>query len=155
MVVDIMNDGKAATMDARCTYYPSVNFLPGSELGQKGAITNNPAYKTGYVVMRKIMAKDVVWNMGSVGEGGSNETLNEAQLTNNYYIGVFEFTQGQMKTLNNFKDAAGLDISSFFTAEKQSRPFDMNKIHWVTIRTGYSGAGAGDAASEWPNPPHG
>ena len=81
MVVDIMSDGKAATKDARCTYYPAVDFLPGSELGQKGAITNNPAYKTGYVVMRKIMAKDVIWNMGSVGEDGSNRSTKRSSRT--------------------------------------------------------------------------
>ena len=154
MVVDIMSDGKAASQDARCTYYPAVDFLPGSELGQKGAITNNPAYKTGYVVMRKIMAKDVIWTMGSVGEGGSNETAHEAQLTNNYYIGVFEFTQGQMQTLNNFKDKQNNSIEPFFTAERQGRPFDMNNMTYIGIRIAYSANGAGVLANEWPNPPN-
>ena len=149
LVVNIM----ATSPTARRTYYPSVDFLPGSELGQKGAITNNPAYKRGYVVMRKIMAKDVVWNMGSVGEGGSNENLHEAQLTNNYYIGVFEFTQGQMQTLNNFYDVPGVSIAPYFTAERQGRPFDMNKMSYIGIRLCYTDGGIGEAGREWPNEP--
>ncbi len=151
LVVNIM----ATSPTARRTYYPSVDFLPGSELGQKGAITNNPAYKRGYVVMRKIMAKDVVWNMGSVGEGGSNETLHEAQLTNNYYIGVFEFTQGQMLTLNNFKDGYGSEkITPYFTEENTGRPFDMKATRYIHIRLWYNAAGQGQTGTEWPNKPN-
>ncbi len=150
MVVDIMNDGKAATQDARCTYYPAVDFLPGSELGQTGAITNNPAYKQGYVVMRKIMAKGVTWQMGSIGEGSvPNSKLHEAQLTNNYYIGVFEITQGQLANIVTKK--------SLFTAEGVGRPFDSGAegdSSYITIRLANQGSGDPVAGYEWPNAPH-
>lgn len=153
MVVDIMSDGKAASQDARCTYYPAVDFLPGSELGQKGAITNNPAYKTGYVVMRKIMAKDVIWTMGSVGEGGSNETAHEAQLTNNYYIGVFEFTQGQQEASGNAKSHNQQTLSSFFTEQGTYRPVTLTTLCFIGLRLNDNQGGVGASGTEWPNPP--
>ena len=153
MVVDIMSDGKAASQDARCTYYPAVDFLPGSELGQKGAITNNPAYKTGYVVMRKIMAKDVIWTMGSVGEGGSNETAHEAQLTNNYYIGVFEFTQGQQEASGNAKSYNNQTLSSFFTEQGTYRPVTLTTLCFIGLRLNDNQGGVGAPGTEWPNPP--
>ena len=46
-------------------YYPGVDFLPGSSIGQKGAVTNNTSYKTSKLLMRKIMARGVTWTMGS------------------------------------------------------------------------------------------
>ena len=42
-------------------YYTSTNFLPGGLL-------SNPAYRTSSILMRKILAKDVTWTMGSVNE---------------------------------------------------------------------------------------
>ena len=95
MVVDI--SGVPANDVAR--YYPAVDFLPHSSLGQPGgAVTNNPAYKTTKLLMRKIMAKGVEWTMGATTlESGrsANEATHLVTLTNNYYIGVFEVTQKQ------------------------------------------------------------
>ena len=94
MVVDLTATGGAGTQ----RYYPGVDFLPGAQLGQTGAITNNPIYKTTTIVMRKIMAKGVTWTMGSTSLEtlrSANETAHQVTLTNNYYMGVFEVTQSQ------------------------------------------------------------
>ena len=105
MVVDISEGAQQNTQ----RYYPAVDFLPGSELGQAGAITNNPAYKTSMLVMRKIMAKSVTWTMGSIKEIGrhpnnqsdNREASHQVTLTNNYYIGVFETTQAQWDAIGS------------------------------------------------------
>ena len=68
-------------------------------------VTNNPAYKTTHMVMRKIPAKGVVWTMGSpegeVGRGysymGKREDQHKVKLMQDYFIGVFPMTQAQLK----------------------------------------------------------
>ena len=65
MVVDISDGAQQNTQ----TYYPSVDFLPGG-------ILSNEYYRTTKLVMRKIMAKNVEWTMGSTAleaERQSNE----------------------------------------------------------------------------------
>ena len=71
-------------------------------------VTNNPAYKTTRLVMRKIPASRAgEWTMGSpAGEQGqfdpsftTYETLHKVTLTKDFWIGVFEWTEGQHKTL--------------------------------------------------------
>lgn len=88
MVVDISAGAQQNTQK----YYPSADFLPGGLLG-------NPDYRTSRLVMRKIMAKDVEFTMGSTsmedGYEGTRDVAHRATLTNNYYIGVFEITQDQ------------------------------------------------------------
>ena len=87
MVVDLSASAEAGSQN----YYPSADFLPGGLLG-------NPDYRTTSLVMRKIMAKDVTWTMGSVMEGArdkNTEATHKVMLDGNYYIGVFEITQSQ------------------------------------------------------------
>ena len=88
MVVDISAAAKPNTQK----YYPTVEFLPGGLL-------DNPDYRTTSIVMRKIMAKDVEWTMGSTAletqRNASREATHKVTLTNNYYMGVFEVTQAQ------------------------------------------------------------
>ena len=88
MVVDI----SAAAQPNTQKYYPAVDFLPGGLLG-------NPDYRTTKLVMRKIMAKDVEWTMGSTPSesqrNSAREMTHPVKLDQNYYIGVFEVTQDQ------------------------------------------------------------
>ncbi len=143
MVVDI----SAGAQQNSQRYYPAVEFLPGSELGQKGAVTNNVEYKTTKVAMRKIMAKDVVWTSGGTKMEASSDSTHEAQLTNNFYIGVFEVTQGQWAAI---KGGAGL---AYFTnaAHRAERPMDSVSFNGVRLspdrwrRDGF----------EWPHAPNG
>ena len=87
--------------DGAITYYPGVEYLPKASYEQAGAaVTNNPAYKTTKLLMRKIMAAGVRWTMGSTADetlqrSDTREAPNVISLTNNYYIGVFELTQRQ------------------------------------------------------------
>ena len=88
MVVDISSAAQPNTQ----TYYPAADFLPGGLL-------ENHDYRTTKIVMRKIMAKDVEWTMGSTPSESQRNSAREAthpvKLDQNYYIGVFEVTQDQ------------------------------------------------------------
>ena len=53
MAVDV----SAAAQPNTQTYYPSADFVPGG--------VSSAEYKTSVILMRKIMAKDVTWTMGS------------------------------------------------------------------------------------------
>ena len=75
------------------TYYASADALPD------GGLTNR-LYKTSRLVMRRIYAAGVRWNMGTHKyEPGyisrTQDAIHSVQLTNDYYIGVFQLTQGQ------------------------------------------------------------
>ena len=62
----------------------------------------NELYKTRKIVMRRIHATGVRWRMGSPStESGrqANETLHEVTLSNDYYMAIYPFTQGQYKEL--------------------------------------------------------
>ena len=85
LVVDI---SEKAQQNAQ-RYYPSAAFLPGGLLG-------NPDYRTTSIVLRKVMAKDVTWTMGSTvletHRNAANEATHKVTLTNSYYFGVFPVT---------------------------------------------------------------
>ena len=137
MVVDLTLD---KAQDGFITYFPGVDFLPKSGYDQDGAaVTNNTAYKTTKLLMRKIMAAGVRWTMGSVDESGrgSNETTHGVTLTNNYYIGVFEVTQAQYKNIKNSTPAN-------FQVDGGMRP--VEKVKYADIR--------GNATYNWPADPN-
>ena len=62
-------------------------------------VTNNIAYKTTHIVMRKIKCKDIQWTMGGDTNVADTATAPACQvvLTNNFWIGVFPLTVGQWK----------------------------------------------------------
>lgn len=127
MVVDL-----AAANTVR--YYPAVDFLPGTVPGQTGTITNNPAYKTSKLVMRKIMAAGVEWTMGSadgeLGRVAKSEKAFPVTLGGNYYIGVFEVTQAQWKNVLPTTDRAAK-----FIKEGEMRP--MENVNYSDIDSNF------------------
>ena len=85
MVVDLVgNKGER-------TWYTSAEQLPDGGL-------RNEKYKTDYLVMRRIPANGKTFRMGSPAtepRRRSNEILHYVTLTNDFYMSVFELTQGQ------------------------------------------------------------
>ena len=149
MVVDLTATGGADTQ----RYYPGEAFLPGVEPGKPGAITNNVLYKTSCMVMRKIMAKDVRWTMGStasepIKDGyAGREVAHIVELTNNYYIGVFEVTQDQWTLVKGSCDFV-----------KHKHPYcPVDNVSFIMARTAdenYTPDAANPVmACDWPNPP--
>lgn len=138
MAVDLSATGGADTQ----TYYPAADFVPGGD--------TNILYKTTMLLMRKIMAKNVRWTMGSVDETGRNaerETTHQVTLTNNYYIGVYPVTQGQWTLIAGYNP-------SFFTFEGTMRP--VEKVAYTDIRQGVGTVSTAASASGgvWPNSPY-
>ena len=87
MVVKLVGDDKGAR-----TFYTVPEQLPG-----EGGVTND-LYKTDYLVMRRIPAAGKTFRMGSPASEParqSNEILHYVSLTNDFYMSVFELTQGQ------------------------------------------------------------
>ena len=140
MVVDI----SAAAQPNTQTYYPAADFVPGG--------VSNSLYKTTTLLMRKIMAKDVTWTMGSTTLENQNrqaarEATHQVKLANNYYIGVYEITQSQWSQVatNNTTAVAN------FTTERFMRP--MEKVCYNEIRNAANSTTA-NAAYNWPNDPN-
>ena len=141
MVVDISASAKPGT----ARYYTSTNFLPGT--------VANPLYKTTSILMRKILAKDVVWTMGSVAESGRNnngrEDAHEAQLTNNYYIGVYEVTQSQWALIQT-----GRPNPSWFQFEGDKAMRPVERVCYNEIRCAANNTAAAADYQGWPSPPY-
>ena len=67
-------------------------------------VTNDVKYKTTHLVMRKIPAKNATYLMGandcqSLGKNAANQVAHEVSFTNDYYMAVFELTEGQFLTI--------------------------------------------------------
>ncbi len=137
MVVDL-----AQTSLRRVTYYTAPEFLPG------GGLFGSDTYRTSKIVLKKIVAKNVPWTMGSIGEDGrcsvyaSNpsyapEIFHQVMLTNNYYIAVFELTQSQCFAVMG-------SYYSRFTGDRTMRPADE-----VNLKA----ARGNDVDYAWPGDP--
>ncbi len=139
MVVDV----SAAAQPDTQTYYPTADFVPGG--------VSNSLYKTTTLLMRKIMAKNVKWTMGSTSLETQNrqaarEATHQVTLNNNYYIGVYEVTQSQWSQV-----ATNSTISANFTTERFMRP--MEKVCYNEIRNAANTTTA-NASYDWPADPN-
>ena len=115
MVVDLRAGANTAD---RVRYYVSTNSLPG------GGLFGNDAYRTTHLALKKIIAKDITWTMGSLCEFGRNAVREKAHLvalTNNYYLGVFPVTQKQTDLMN------GAPIVTSFRIDGEMRIRDVLK----------------------------
>ena len=109
MVVDLAgNKGER-------TWYTSAEQLPDGGL-------KNDKYKTDYLVMRRIPAAGKTFRMGSPAtEPGRrpNEVLHYVTLTNDFYMSVFELTQGQFVNV-----VGALDPCNTRYGYEATRPLD-------------------------------
>ena len=143
MVVDLTDGSDKSSR----RFYPSAEFLPGGLLG-------NFEYRQSKLVMRKIMAKDVEWRMGSVSEPGrnsKNEMAHTVRLGANYYIGVFPMTQMQWLLV------AGYNRSCFSLIGSQAmRPVEY--VSFNEVRCAPTSASADQTMAyvggEWPDDPY-
>ena len=103
--------------------------------------------------MRKIMAKDVTWTMGSTTletlRNLDNEKTHKVTLTNNYYIGVFPITQAQWDLIQPNRLAPSYYNNPSYRA---MRP--VEQICYNEIRMAANSTTAADGAKEWPEPPY-
>ena len=124
-------------------YYVDADALPYS-------VTNN-AYKTDYLVMRRIHAAGIPWRMGSTAAEHYNRQTDEyphvVTLTEDYYIGIFEFTIGQWLQLGvtsiTGENAAGIGGAAWGNALKPATQADYKCLR-----------GATDSSFGWPDTGH-
>lgn len=141
MVVDLNVGAAPKTI----WYYPSAAFLPGGLLG-------NLDYRVNKLVLRRIRAAHVPWTMGTMFESGrhaATEAAHPAMLDADYYIGVFELTQGQFRTI------AGFNPSSFAgDADSMLKP--LNNLAYNKFRcAACTESGSNDyAGGGWPLAPY-
>lgn len=140
----------------RVKYYPSEDFLPGGLL-------SNPAYRTTHLVLRRIHARNVRWTMGATPKdnaffepkptGGKDaEKAHRVTMPNDYYIGVFEITQGQ------WTEVTGKNVAYYSKSpESPMRPAD--RVGYARLREAVFDIDelkvpSDTSAYDWPNPPH-
>lgn len=117
-------------------WYPDMDSLPFG--------IDSDCYRTDSLVFRRVHAKNRTWRMGGhAKEAGVNKWSDErphlVTLTNDYYIGVFEVTHGQYRSI------AGSMTGYFIVGDAKmcaTRPRDS--ISYNQIR-------GTDAGSKWPN----
>ena len=88
----------------------------------------NDKYKTDYLVMRRIPAAGKTFRMGSVAtepRRRSNEILHYVTLTNDFYMSVFELTQGQYVNVVGI-----LDPCNTRYGYEATRPLDWVVCHY-------------------------
>ena len=140
MVVDISSAAEVNTQK----YYPSADFVPGG--------VTNSLYKTTTLLMRKIMAKDVTWTMGSTTletkRNATREATHQVKLDGNYYIGVYEVTQAQWDLIQPSRLAP-----SYFNnaADRAMRP--VEQVCYNEIRNAANSTTA-ITAYDWPADPN-
>ena len=139
----VVNLAANATTNSE-TYYPAVEFLPGGLLG-------NGIYRQSSLVMRKIPARGVTWESGSMsnesgidGYAAEYETLHKVTLSNNYYLAVFETTQAQWALIMG-------TWPSNYRVEQAMRP--VESISYNKIRNS-SHTSTAETSCYYPNPPH-
>lgn len=142
MVVDISDTSSPNSQK----YYPDVSFLPGG-------ILSNHDFRTTKIVMRKIMAKDVVWTMGSTTfetqRLSAREATHPVLLENNYYIGVFEVTQLQWGLVQT-----GRVVPSYYKNQEDRAMRPVESVCYNEIRTGAANVTTGNPAYDWPADPN-
>ncbi len=140
----VVNLAANATKNSE-TYYPAVEFLPGGLL-------SNSIYRTSQLVMRKIPARGVTWEMGSMssensfGRDGTSEELHTVTLSNNYYIAVFATTQAQWAFVQK-----SCEWPSYYTADRLMRP--VEKVSYNEIRNA-ANATTADTSHDYPKDPN-
>ena len=141
MVVDVSVGAAKKTI----WFYPAVEFLPGGILG-------NSDYRVNKVVMRRIKAANISWMMGTVSEDGrdsNTEAAHPAKFDADYYIGVFELTQGQFQCVAGFNPSA-------FASLADSPMYPLNQLSYNKFRCNACTSGGSNdyAGGGWPNAPY-
>lgn len=120
-------------------YYTAPEQLPG------GGVTSGQ-YKTDYLVMRLIPAKNAIFPMGLRTTSNSAVYYHRAKLTNDFYMAVYETTLGQFKNMTG----SAADVHSY-TAIFPSGGYADNMANPVAQTTYSSFRGT---AKVWPTDGH-
>ena len=136
LVIDLKNANTRA-------YFATSNDVPGG--------VADLAYKTDYLLMRRIPARGVTWRMGQPngfepcgGTGTStdaayeptvrdNETGHKVALTEDFYIGVYEFTQRQYYNMTK-ENPSERKKGSKDSLYEESKAWPVESVSYNTLR---------------------
>lgn len=136
---DIEVELKAWSLDAPPTYMVVdahngvTRYYADAETIPYGGVTNK-MYKDTHLVMRKIPAANVIWTMGSTAANASTkvrEIMHRVKLSSDYYMAIYEFTQGQFMSVTN---AAKPTTTWDHTPLINPRHFPLGKYSLVSMR---------------------
>lgn len=128
------------TVTNNVSYYASSNTVPGG--------VHDFRYKSDYVLMRRIPAKNVTWMMGMPStaagwDSWSSPGYRKVKLTYDYYIGVFPVTQRQHERLTKLRPS-GFISEEIVDGHPAYMGRPVEKVSYDTIRGKVLGAA-------WPN----
>ena len=94
MIIDISGGCTGSTM---CP----VTYVRATTAAAESEKYNTDAYKVGKIVLRKVHAKGQTFRMGvgSTGDVSTGSNWHEVGFTKDFFLGIFEFTFGQFKTV--------------------------------------------------------
>ncbi len=127
-------------------YYASEEALPF------GAVTND-AYKTRFLLLKRMDANGIAWTMGSLTDKRTNKAMEGAEtahtvvLTNDFYIGVYPVTQRQWYLVMGNNPSWNADPGG-----RGSLP--VERVSYCQIRESAFDANTQDPAYQYPNAPH-
>ncbi len=118
-VISLMTDEQVAAKQAneaawvftRRRYFVSAKAVPCG--------VSHPMYKTENLLLRKIPAAGVIWRMGDYGSDSADLKPHKVMLTRDYYMGVYEFTEGQ---------------KTFLDGDVGTSAFAKGKTTWNSVR---------------------
>ena len=111
----------------RRRYFASKEAVPGG-------VTDN-IYKTEFLVLRKIPAAGVIWRMGPNATSWSgNPVTCKVMLTQDYYMGIYEFTGKQYGLVKGTSDS-GMYPMSYFNVWDNVRG---SGYPWPSVGEGYT-----------------
>ena len=136
MVAKLFNDG----VERKRWYYASTNDIPGG--------VTNRLYKSDYLLMRRIPAKNVKHRQGSPSDAAFHNLMESAHyctLTADYYIGVYEITERQNELVGGQRYEYRADTQTYYyepswinDADKDYYPvigvFYMNQLRGSSAR---------------------
>ena len=106
-----------------CMFYKSEAGLPDGGLA-------NDVYRTSKLVMKKVHAKNVTFLAGNPGSSTDRYKPFRATFTYDYYLGIYEVTQGQQMLIDG-------NAHSAFTAGDEAAMRPVDQVNWVDVRDYY------------------
>jgi formylglycine-generating enzyme required for sulfatase activity len=124
------------SMRGKYYFYPNEGQLPHG-------VTSH-VYKTSQLVMRKIPAAGKTFRMGSpsteTGRVANDEKPHYVSFTNDFYLGIYEFTKGQAKTIQ-YENIAGYGDSGHtqYGYAKEYDEWPVEGMNYAYLRGSTSG----------------
>ena len=133
MAVDLRADAEAP----RVRYYASSNAVPGGVADRR--------YKSDFLLLRRIPAAMVRHRQGSpagTAVTAPNETAHYCTLSEDYYMGVYEFTEAQFALVGGSRAK-----TSSFSADEDFDYYPLSGVYWRNDIRGNVGVSAAPASS--------